>query len=298
MTIPPQFVLMIVLFGPGIIACYIFIKKIQQNRARLRESMDNEEPIKLPGHSVLEKIERTHEQVTDKIVFLIFPTILHACVFYMFFENRTGDEMTFVFLFGVETGIIALLGFKLWRLLKELEKYKMGYRGELFVSQILQPLSLMGYRIFHDLDLEGLKIDHLLINDSGVFCLETETPDIPKSYRRKKERELNYNGRKLQYPWGEDASCILTVQRNASTLARILREQTGEAIPVYPVLILPGWKINRTGKGPVNVVNPRELPAGLFYFPDFPMSERLMDKIEQALTGDRVEELAHAIKAS
>ena len=137
-----------------------------------------------------------------------------------------------------------------------------------------------------------------IIFDFDGLILETETPDIPKSYRRKKERELNYNGRKLQYPWGEDASCILTVQRNASTLARILREQTGEAIPVYPVLILPGWKINRTGKGPVNVVNPRELPAGLFYFPDFPMSERLMDKIEQALTGDRVEELAHTIKAS
>lgn len=213
MTIPPQFVLMIVLFGPGIIACYIFIKKIQQNRARLRESMEDEEPVKLPGHSVLEKIERTHEKVTDKIVFLIFPTILHACVFYMFFESRAGDEMTFIFLFGVETGIIALLGFKLCRLLRELEKYKVGYRGELFVSQILQPLSLMGYRIFHDLDLEGLKIDHLLINDSGVFCLETETPETPKTFKRKKDRELNYNGREIQYPWGNDASCIRTVQK-------------------------------------------------------------------------------------
>ena len=50
------------------------------------------------------------------------------------------------------------------------------------------------------------------------------------------------------------------------------------------VLILPGWKINRTGKGPVNVVNPRELPAGLFYFPEYPLSDRLVEKIEEAVT--------------
>ena len=279
MTIPPQFILMIVLFGPGIIACYIFIKKIQQNRARLRETIDDGEPVTLPGHSMLEKIERTHEEVADKIVFLIFPTIIHACVFYMFFENRTGDEMTFLLLFGAETGIIALLGFKLWRLLKELEQYRRGYRGEIFVSQILQPLTLMGYRIFHDLEFEGFKIDHVLINDSGVFCLDTETPGQGK----KQSRELTYDGQKIHYPWGSDSASLRAVQRNASTLARLLRERTGETIPVYPVLILPGWKINRTGKGPVNVVNPRELPAGLFYFPDFPMSDRLMDKIEKAL---------------
>lgn len=284
MKFSPQFILTIVLFGPGIIACYIFLKKIQQNRTRLRESMEEGETVKLPGHSLLEKIERTHEEVTDKIVFLIFPTIIHASVFYMFFENRTGDEMTFLFLFGVETGIIALLGFKLWRLLKELQKYRLGYRGEVFVSQILQPLTLMGYKILHDLEFDGFKIDHVLINDSGVFCLDTETPETPNSDRRNKSRELVYNGKQIEYPWGSDGSSIRSVQRNASTLAKHLREQTGESIPVYPVLIFPGWKINRTGRGPVNVVNPKELPAGLYYFPDFPMSERLMNKIEHALT--------------
>lgn len=289
MTIPPQFILMIVLFGPGILACYIFIKKIQQNRARMREKIEENETGSIPGHSLLEKIERTHEEVADKIIFLIFPTIIHACVFYMFFENRTADEVTFLLLFGAETGIIALLGFKLWRLLKELERYRLGYRGEVFVSQILQPLSLMGFRIFHDLKIENLKIDHVLINDSGVFCLDTETPVKPKAYLRRKQSEVSFDGRELHFPWGSDSNSVTAVQRNASTLARLLRERTGETIPVYPLLILPGWKINRTSKGPVNVVNPRELPGGLFYFPDFPMSERLMDKIEKALTETALE---------
>ena len=293
MTIPPQFILMIVLFGPGIVACYIFIKKIQQNRARMRERIEEDETVSLPGHSLLEKIERTHEEVADKIV-----SIIHACVFYMFFENRTADEVTFLLLFAAETGIIALLGFKLWRLLKELEKYRLGYRGEVFVSQLLQPLTLMGFRIFHDLEIESLKIDHVLINDSGVFCLDTETPVKPKAFLRRKQSEVTYNGQELQFPWGSDASSVRSVQRNASTLAKLLRDRTGESIPVYPVLILPGWKINRTQKGPVNVVNPRELPAGLFYFPDFPMSERLMNKIEKVLTDQGLEILLEKQKVS
>jgi hypothetical protein len=84
MTIPPHFILMIVLFGPGIIACYVFIKKIQQNRTRSRDPFEGYESFKLPGHSLLEKIEKIHEQVADKIIFLIFPTIIHASVFYFF----------------------------------------------------------------------------------------------------------------------------------------------------------------------------------------------------------------------
>ncbi len=41
----------------------------------------------------------------------------------------------------------------------------------------------------------------------------------------------------------------------------------------------------------MNVVNPRELPEGLFYFPDFPMSDRLIDKIEKVLTDKGLEML-------
>ena len=284
MSIPPHLILSIVLFGPGIIACYIFIKKIQQNRSKLREPLDSEEPVILPGHSHLEKIEKTHEEVADKIVFLIFPTLIHALVFFVFFESRSANEWTFVFLFGIETGIIALLGFKLWRLLKDLQQHRLDYRGEIFVSQILQPLTLMGFKVFHDIEFLDFRIDHVLINDSGVFCLETETPERPKHFKKKEVNEVTYDGNSLHYPWGQESGSLRNLQRNASILAKMFRDKTGETIPVFPLLLLPGWKITKTGKGAINVINPREIPAGLFYFPDFPISEDLIDKIEMILS--------------
>lgn len=284
MTIPPHIILSIVLFGPGIIACYIFLKKIQQNRSRSKDPIDSEVRLRLPGHSLLEKIEKVHEEVADKITFLVFPTVIHAWVFYIFFENSSADEWTFIFLFGVESGIIALLGFNLWRLLKELQSYRLGYRGEVFVSQILQPLTLMGYRVFHDIEFENFNIDHVLVCDSGVYCLETNTHRKPKASEKADECEVEYDGKQLHYPWGTDTWSLQNVQRNASTLAKLLREKTGESIPVYPILLLPGWKVNRTAKGSINVINPKELPAGLFYFPEYPISEPLIEEIESVLS--------------
>ncbi len=280
MNIPPQLILTIVLIGPGIIAGYIFFKKIQQSRANDRDPIDNDMPIRLPGHSLFIKMEKVHEKVTDKIVFLVFPTMAHAGVFYLLFENSSADEWTFILLFGVETGIIALLGLQLWKLLNELKSYQLGYRGEVFVSQLLQPLTLMGYRVYHDIEIGDEKIDHVLINDSGVFCLDTNMHQISKESG---SNEAVFDGRNLIFPSGTDSSAILLVQRNASLLSKLLKQKLGESIPVYPILLLPGWKVNRTGKGPVNVVNPKELPAGLFYFPEFPLTESQMDNIGAAI---------------
>lgn len=280
MTIPPQLILTIVLIGPGIIAGYIFFKKIQQSRVIAKDPIDRDMPIRLPGHSLFMKMERIHEKVTDKIVFLAFPTIAHAGVFYLLFENSSADEWTFILLFGVETGVIALLGFQLWRLLKELQAYQFGYRGEVFVSQLLQPLTLMGYQVYHDIEIGDEKIDHVLINDSGVFCLDTKMYPTPKGTD---VGEVNFDGMVLDFPSLQDASGVKSVQRNASLLSKLLKEKLGQSIPVYPILLLPGWKVNRTGRGPVNVINPKELPGGLFYFPEYPLSEEQMDEIGTAL---------------
>lgn len=280
MTIPPQLILTIVLIGPGIIAGYIFFKKIQQSRAIANDPIDRDMPIRLPGHNLFIKMERVHEKVTDKIVFLAFPTIAHAGVFYLLFENSSADEWTFIILFVVETGVIALLGFQLWRLLKELQAYQFGYRGEVFVSQLLQPLTLMGYQVYHDIEIGEEKIDHVLVNESGIFCLDTKMYPTPKGTD---DGEVSFDGLVLNFPSWQDASGIKGVQRSASLLAKLLKQKLGQSIPVYPILLLPGWKVNRKGRGPVNVINPKELPAGLFYFPEYPLTKEQIDAIETVL---------------
>jgi hypothetical protein len=282
MTIPPQFILCIVLFGPGIIACYVFFKKIQRNRLPAKDSIDQDLSFQLPAHSSYLKIESLHEAVTDKITFLVFPTIIHAVVFYLLFENNRADEWTFIILFVVESAIIALLGFQLWRLLKELKCYQLGYRAEVFVSQLIQPLTLMGYCVHHDIEIKDCKVDHVIVSESGVFCLKTSTFENPKEHQ---SSEVEYDGSSLIFPWGNDSSGLKQVQDNASNLSDLFKEVIGETIPVHPILLLPDWKVKRKGKGPVNVINPKDLPGGLFYFPDSPLSDEQVEDIELVLLG-------------
>ena len=282
MAVPPQVVLFIVLFGPGIIACYVFFKKIQHSRVTNKESIDQDLTFRLPAHSKYLQIERLHEAVNDKITFLVFPTIIHAVVFYLLFENNGADEWTFIILFAVESAIIALLGFQLWRLLKKIKSNQLCYRAEVFVSQILQPLTRMGYRVYHDIEIKDCKVDHVIVSESGVFCLKTTTY---QNHREQQPMEVEYDGSSLTFPWGNESNGIIEAQDNASNLSNLFKEVIGDSIPVHSILLLPGWKVKPTGKGPVNVINPKELPGGLFYFPESPLSDRQVEDIELVLLG-------------
>ena len=64
-------------------------------------------------------------------------------------------------------------------------------------------------------------------------------------------------------PMKADRFGIDQVQRNAAWLADKLTSLNGTAIPVTPVLVLPGWWIDAKGKGSVTVLNPKGLPKFL-----------------------------------
>ena len=67
------------------------------------------------------------------------------------------------------------------------------------------------------------------------------------------------------------------------TLRKLIKEKAEEIIPVYPILTYPGWNIKRTGRGTVNVVNPKELPQALSSFNKANLSTGQLEKIQIVL---------------
>ncbi len=149
----------------------------------------------------------------------------------------------------------------------------LGYFGERLVAEYLDPLKAEGWRIFHDVPaLAGEKkfnLDHVVVGPTGVFAIETKTRRKGGARPGFEEHKVYFDGHSLVWPWGEDSHGLDQAERNAVWLADTLANETGERIPVTPILTLPGWWVEmKPAQDPrvCRVTNPKGLakflPAG------------------------------------
>jgi hypothetical protein len=103
----------------------------------------------------------------------------------------------------------------------------------------------------------------VVVGPAGVFAIETKTRRKGRARTGFMAHEIIYDGRALSYPWGEDTFGLDQARRQSEWLAGFLQQQLGRTVPVTPLLVFPGWFIIRKGLGPVNVLNPHELPAAI-----------------------------------
>ena len=123
-----------------------------------------------------------------------------------------------------------------------------------------------GYEVFHDVQFEGrpgsknFNIDHVAVGPGGVFSIETKTrrKQVRKGYNSPRN-VVEFDGAFLKYPWGNEDFGVRQAQENAQHLAAWLQKATGIQIKPIPVLALPGWFVERKGRGDVRAVSGREI---------------------------------------
>jgi hypothetical protein len=102
----------------------------------------------------------------------------------------------------------------------------------------------------------------VLIGPAGVFTIETKTWSKPV----KGEAVIEFDGeavsRKGQAP---ERNPIIQARAQSGWLRGVLEECSGQKISVCPVVLFPGWFIQRTGKPsrPIWVLEPKALPKWL-----------------------------------
>lgn len=150
--------------------------------------------------------------------------------------------------------------------MQKLSRYRndrLGYLGERAVGEVLEPLAMAGYRIFHDVPAEAGKakfnVDHVVVGPKGLFAVETKTRRKGRVRPGFESHKVTYDGRQLIWPWAEDVYGLKNAVDRARWLSDWLNTRTGLTIPAQPVLVLPGWYVISKGIGPVIVVNHKQL---------------------------------------
>ncbi|HKB92333.1 MAG TPA: nuclease-related domain-containing protein [Opitutaceae bacterium] len=245
-------------FCLSIAACWYVRSRLQRRRAPIQEKL-----LRLPG----ETLEKESEKLESRFVrgFLIaaaFPLIP--------FGLLSLEGLTVPLWALIPVVVVAMVGIyfsvkKLWDFLEHRSDNQLGLRGERAVAEQLHKLLNQGFQVFHDFPGDsgknGWSIDHIVVGPQGVFSIETKTCRRGgKVLSGRSDNEIIFDGDKLQYPWGEDNFGLEKAHRNAAQLSQWLTHAVGERITARPLLAFPGWHVTRRARGPVLVLNHKELP--------------------------------------
>ena len=131
------------------------------------------------------------------------------------------------------------------------------------MGEELNKLMLDGCLVFHDVPGDGeWNVDHVVVAPSGVYAIETKTRRKGKCPKGKRDYEVIYDGRTLEYTHCRDSHGLDQVRANAKWLSRHLSNALAEEVKVMPILTLPGWLVtNRVhvgGDGP-QVLNHKQI---------------------------------------
>jgi len=169
---------------------------------------------------------------------------------------------------GLAFSITLILAFR-WAL-RDLMRYRddnLGYLGERFVGDCLEPLKRKGWFVFHDVpgeaDKRKFNIDHVAVGPGGIWAIETKTRRKGRARPGFEPQKVFFDGKQLIWPWGEDTYGPEQARRNADWLQEWLFKRTGIRVEVRPALALPGWYVVDQVRGPLRVVKPEWLSEDL-----------------------------------
>lgn len=261
----------------------------RQRRLRNERPPQAEKLLRPPGHSLRLKVDELWERILGHLilgagagaVLGVMAPPLARLLYHWLVGNITGADILASRQVGVLAGLslfTAAAGLGLTRQvlvilrdLRALRTHEFGLRGEQAVGEALQSAEVIraGYTSFHDVPGSGnWNIDHVVAGPGGVFVLETKTRSKRRANNRQPEFEVEFDGRRLQFPWCYDDEAVAQVERNVEWLREFLAAFGPKDLVIQPVIVVPGWFVRSKGNYPVKAMNAKYLAAT--YLPSAP----------------------------
>ena len=172
------------------------------------------------------------------------------------------DLLPTVMYIGPPTGFILILYlFRIFFRIKKRRILRLGYEAEIAVGRELNQLMLAGNYVYHGFQADEFNIDHIVVGRSGIFAVETKAQSKPSTNNRRQDATVEYNGKMLNFPNGDDFETIEQAKRQASWLSKWISSAIGEPVAARAIVALPGWFVKRTSADGISVVNPEQFSS-------------------------------------
>jgi len=165
---------------------------------------------------------------------------------------------------------------------------ELRYLGERAVAEELAPLLGQGFRLFHDVAIHGAEssvdLDHVVVGPNGVAIIECETHQRSTGKTAQRDHEVTFDGKNLVWPWGPDRDTITAIEGETVSFNKWLLQTTGYNIHANPLLTVPGWWVDITGRGLITVVNHKQVLTAV------------SSQQETFLTPDQIEKISRELE--
>lgn len=135
-------------------------------------------PLRNPGQSVDERI---HDFITeDTLPYMIVAAACVLLVVMEWYRWATNSPPFPVPLTVIAVFVLLYTGIKVVIAMKKIRALRLGRDGEKAIGQYLELLSANGVKVFHDIPGEGFNLDHVVIDKSGIYVIETKAFSKPE----------------------------------------------------------------------------------------------------------------------
>ena len=212
-------------------------------------------PLRLPGQSVQEEIDKIlDEKILFYVMMIFILSFLTAWNWYIWYQDTIPHPLGMTM---ISLPIIIICVIRHIVVFKQLKNLRLGRDGERVVGQELEKLRTQGCMVFHDIVGDNFNIDHVVVSDKGIFLVETKTYSKPNLVNPK----VHYEKGKLSIDGLGDMSKIITQVKASSTwLKRTLEESTGKIFLIKPVILFPGWFVESPNNSEIWVLEPKQFP--------------------------------------
>jgi hypothetical protein len=227
---------------------------MNRNKSPLKDA-----PLRNPGQSLDAQIDDLRLDMFQP--FLVATTFVVLAVLEWLRWYRNDPPHPILYSCAALAGIVYAL-IRTRRHLARLRDLKLGRDGERAIGQYLEQVRGGDARVFHDLVGDDFNLDHVLVSTKGIFAIETKTWSKPI----RGEATITYDGQHL-FANGQkrDRDPIKQAIAQAQWLRDLVKQGTGRAFAVRPVVVFPGWYVQSeatsAGKSKgVWLLNPKALP--------------------------------------
>ena len=278
-TLPLLSLIALAAAGPALAGAFVLWQR-KRRKARRRSPL-TADLLRPAGYSLRLQIEEVRDKIDEVLlVLLAAPLFIYAAHITLYGVSASDARMGVSLAFGLLTLVFGAA--YLARLTKRLDQLRLGSDAEMAIGQELDQLMRKGAVVFHDVPADKFNVDHLVIAPSGVFAVETKGRAKPIRGRGTDDASLRFDGKALHFPgWSEGAPLAQAV-RQAKWVADWLTNAVGSPVETRPVLAVPGWWIDRTGKSEVLIFNGKN--------PQF-----LLSMTGQALSAEMIQRISYQV---
>jgi hypothetical protein len=276
--------ILLIIASPFVIIEILYLLIFYKKKKRLRSTLTRDF-LRSPGQTLLFKLDAVNEELMVYLISaLVVPLViysLHISMSYFGGFPETRFRIGISACIGI--GFLVFSVYKAMKLLGERQRIRLGYEGELAVGMELEKFRHDGFYVYHDFPADKFNINHIIVGPKGVFAVETKTRSKPTTNNRAENATVEYDGRSLYFPKGDDFKTIDQAKQEACWLSNWLGKAIGEPIAARAIVALPGWFVKRTSSEGIPVANPGQFTSLFEHIKPRPLSESMITRINHQL---------------